>query len=278
MANPDSSSRYFAKRNSLVSDAPVSSRDCSESTFVMTRIRPALAAAIVCLVTSLLSAAAFVAANNWIGVGDLSAMIAWSLPLAGLIYVAFSQLVVRLSRMHTAWLYVTLTLVGAAAGIVWTIVAALLLGGWIAAFSFPVLFCWVSSGLASGIACVWMQRPRSWPLATVVIVSVAVALLQLGKFALAPEPVVDVVLAPGTTQADEERFWMDVIGQRTGRTPTEHTLLDGISAAGISAYEAGRPVITVRFNKRLSRKRRDSLIARIQRAPIVARVDTLRKQ
>jgi hypothetical protein len=96
----------------------------------------------------------------------------------------------------------------------------------------------------------------------------------MNAYALEPEPRVRVVLAPGTTQVDEERFWHEVIGE-PGRTPTERSLAEGITSAGIFDYEAGRPVFTVTFKKGISGERRDSLIARIRRSAIVARVYTV---
>jgi hypothetical protein len=233
-----------------------------------------LLAAVVALVMSLSGAVAFLAANDWFGAGDLPAMVVWTLPLAGLIYLCFRPVSVRLERSSAVWHYLTLVPLGGLVALGWTVGVALVLGGWILAFSFPVLFCWIAGGLAAGVFAAWLPRLRSWPAAAALAAGVVVGLLQLNAYALTPEPRVRVVLAPGTTHADEERFWREVIG-RPGRRPTEHKLLEGISGAGISAYEAGRPVFTVSFDKGLPRERRDSLIAQIRRSRIVARVDTV---
>ncbi len=44
-----------------------------------------------------------------------------------------------------------LAAIGVLTGVLWTFAAALILGGWIGAFSFPVLYCWAIGGLLGGL-------------------------------------------------------------------------------------------------------------------------------
>jgi hypothetical protein len=236
--------------------------------------RSALLGAVVLVVTSLASAVFFIALDDWFGVEDVSAFIFWSLPLAGLVYLSFRKLPARLTSAAPLLRYPALAIIGGIAGIGWTIVVALLLGGWIGAFSIPVFICWVAGGLVAGIAAVWHSDRRSWHAAVVSLILIVAALLPAGEYILEPEPHVRVVLGPQTTHADEETFWREVVGT-PGRTPTEHGLIEGISGVGIVDYERGRPVFEVRLRKGISRQRHDSILSRIHHASIVARIDTL---
>lgn len=236
--------------------------------------RSALPAAFIALLGSVAAAIAFLATNEWFGAGDLPGMVVWSLPLAGLIYVSFRPVVARLAAASPVWRYVVLVVLGGLLGLAWTVAAALLLGGWILAFSFPVLFCWISGGLVAGSVAAWRSERRTWPAAVVLVLLVIVALLRLNDYAQAPAPRVRVVLAPGTDNADEERFWREVVG-RPGRRAGEFDLLDGISSVAATGHDAGRSVFTVTFRKSLDREERDSLIAQIRRSRIVGSLEVL---
>jgi hypothetical protein len=75
-------------------------------------------------------------------------------------------------------------------------------------------------------------------------------------------------LASGLSSKDINRFWQEVIG-RPGSHPGEHSLLDGISGAGVADYENGSPVIVVSLNKHLRANRRDVILAKIRQSPWV---------
>jgi hypothetical protein len=209
--------------------------------------------------------------NEWFGAGDLMPMAVWSLPLAGLVYLGVRAASHALAARAALVRYAFLVLVGLLTGIAWTVLAGLLLGGMIHAFSFPVFICWTVGGGLGGAAAAWVPDRRSWPVAVSFVFAATGAMLWFNRWAEIPEPHVRVILAPGTSPVDQNRFWNEVIGIR-GRRPTEHRLLDGISGAGITDYEGDQPVITVRFRKQLSQPRRDSLIARIERSQLVAKV------
>lgn len=231
-------------------------------------------AALVAVLASVAVAVAYLATNQWFGVGDLPGMLIWSLPLGALIYLCFRPLVARLGESRALWRYAALVMVGGVLGIVWTVATMLILGGWIMAFSFPVPFCWVAAGLLAGIAAAWLPVRRSWPIASVLVVIVLLGLARLNAYAQAPEPRVRVVMAEGTSDADINTFWQEVIG-RPGQRPGEFEVLEGISGAGVTGYEGERPVFTVSFRKRLDTERRNALIAHIQKSPLVERVEIM---
>ena len=229
---------------------------------------------IVFLATSLGTALVFLALNNWSGAGDMPAFIFWSLPPSAAVFLMFRKLKPHLRDTAAFWRYALLSILGGTLGFGWTVIAALLLGGWIAAFSVPVLLCWIAGGAFAGIAAAWHSDSRSWPVALLSSVLIVAMLFAEGKSMLEPAPHMRVVLRPETTHADIDRFWNEVVGD-PGRTPTEHSMIEGVSGVGIVDYEDGRPVFDVRIRKGVSRERRDSIVARIRGASFVARLDTL---
>lgn len=230
-------------------------------------------AGLVALVGSIGSALAFLASNEWFGAGDLSAMVVWSLPLGTLIVVTARVLSSRLAAARTIWQYFTLVPVCALVGVIWAIIVALLLGGYVGAFSFPVLFCWIAGATLGGITAAWLARPRSWPAAMLLLAALLVGLGRLNAYAANPEPRVRVVVKPNATPAEVQRVWTEVLGRPTER-PGEHSMLPGISSISASGYEGSSAVFTVTFWTRSSDRQRDSLVALILRSPLIARVDS----
>jgi hypothetical protein len=153
-------------------------------------------------------------------------------------------------------------------GITTTVLASLILGGWVMAFSFPVLFCWVVAGLLAGVVAAWLMSPKSWPAAIALTTLIIFALFRANVYAQAPEPRLRVVLAPGLNSYDVNRFWQEVIGS-PGPHPGEHALLDGISGAGVAGYENESTVIVVSLSKHLRADRRDVILAKIRQSPLV---------
>ena len=94
----------------------------------------------------------FLSLNEWFGAGDLPAMLAWSLPRGGIVAVLAGRTLRRTSTKSRVVETSALAAVGILAGVGWTFAAAAILGGWIGAFSFPVLYCWGIGGLAGGLA------------------------------------------------------------------------------------------------------------------------------
>jgi hypothetical protein len=236
--------------------------------------RSAIFAAIVMVVTSLAIALVFFSLNNWFGAGDIPAFIFWSLPAAGIVYASFGRLPTRVMDARAPLRFPIVAIIGGALGLVWTIIAGLLLGGWILAFGVPVLLCWIGGGMFAGVAAAWHSDPRSWPAALLSSTLIVTMSLLQGKNMLEPEPHVRVVLRSEATHADVDRFWTEVIGN-PGRRPGEHSFIEGVWRVGIVDYKGGRPVFDVGMKRGISRERRDSIFSRIHGASFVARLDTL---
>lgn len=229
-------------------------------------------AGIIAVLGAVGAALAYLASNAWFGAGDLSAMVIWSLPLGALLAVTAGVLSRRLIAVRALWHYVALVPTGAVVGYLWTLVAAVVMGPWIGAFSFPVLFCWVAGGMLGGIAAAWLARPQSWPAA---LLLAAILLVSLGRLnTYAPESRVRVIVKPGATPEEVNRVWTEVLGRPTGR-PGEHDMLPELSSVAASGSEGVSAVLTVSFWKSTSRRERDSLVALILRSPLVARVDSV---
>ena len=115
-------------------------------------MRPASAAAIVSIISAVATATLYLAFNDWFGASDLLPMFFWSLPLGALVWFAMRRAGPRFVDRRPRARTTILAAIGAVTGFLWTFLAALLLGGFIGAFSFPVLYCWTLGGLLGGVA------------------------------------------------------------------------------------------------------------------------------
>ena len=233
----------------------------------------ALIAGVTATLGAILAAILYLAANRWFGAGDLSSMVIWSLPLGVLVGLAVRLVAARFTRAGRLWRFAALVAIGGGIGLVWTIAAGLILGAWIGAFSFPVLFCWFAGGLLGGVVGAWASDLRAWPVAAALVIGILVALIQLNAYALAPEPRVRVVLRAGATATEVARAWTEVVGRPTPQG--HHDLLPGITSVSADGYVGDSPVLLVSFSKHLSEEERQRLMAGFQRSPLVARVQAV---
>src|SRR5437870_2553489 len=103
-------------------------------------MRPSRVAGIVSVIGAVICAALYLSLNDWFGAGDLPAMLVWSLPLGALVAFSVGRAFARVSGRSQRVRMTALATTGALTGVLWTFAAALILGGWIGAFSFPVLY------------------------------------------------------------------------------------------------------------------------------------------
>jgi hypothetical protein len=199
-------------------------------------------------------------------------MAIWSLPLAVLVAIGARLCGARLDRWPALVAYPVAVLLGGALGLLTFVFTAFVLGGWIGAFSFPVLFCWVFGGVVSLGALVWIGRRHTWPAAVLLAFAAVVVLARANSYARAPAPRIRVYAKANATDAEVQRIWTDVIGQ-PHPCGQGSDMLEGLSGASASGREGPHEILTVSFRKGASRERRDSIIARIRRSPLVARVE-----
>ena len=219
------------------------------------------------------TAARYLAANDWFGVEDLPALVAWSVPLAALVYFSFRAATRRMAA-PTALPYLVLPLIGAVLGFLWTIFVSLILGGWIIAFSFPVLVCWVLAGLLAGVVAALLLSPKLWPAGIALPALALFALSRINDYAQPAQTNLLVVLAPGLSTDDVNRFWQEVIGHPDPH-PGEHSLLEGITAASVISYEHGSPVVAVNLARHITTDQRDSILATIRKSRLVRSAEVM---
>jgi hypothetical protein len=238
------------------------------------RRRSALLVAAVAWLASLAAAVSYLATNNWFGAGDLYGMAIWSLPLVALVAVGARLCGARLNHWPAPVAYPVAVLLGGALGLLTFVVTAFVLGPWIGAFSFPVLFCWVFGGVVSLGSLVWIGRRQTWPAAVLLALAAVVVLARANTYAQAPAPRIRVYAKANATDAEVQQIWTDVIGQ-PHPSGQGSDMLDGLSGASASGREGQHQILTVSFRKATRRERRDSIIARIRRSPLVARVEAV---
>lgn len=224
-------------------------------------------------VAAVASAASYVAVHQWFGRGDLAAMATWSSPLALGVAVVIPVVARRVSRLGIAPALLTLLGAGVMLGVLWTGAVAMILGGWIATFSFPVLVCWTAGGFFGGVTAVCLERPRSWRLAAAAGLVGVLGISRVDAYEPAPERAIRVILRPMATDDDVEKVWTTVLARRTGRGD-EHTFLPSLSSIAASGREGSSPVLVATFWSGVSQRTRDSVVAEIARSPLILRVDT----
>jgi len=231
------------------------------------RIGAAAVASLTALATALGSATAYLHLNHWFGAGDLRAMVFWSVPVAAGVCLA-SLLVLKPAK--PAFRYLAAVLLGVGIGVAWTVGAAFLLGGWIFAFSFPVPVCWTAAGVAGLVAAVWVDSPKTWWIAVLLLSLTAIGVARTFRYAQEPPPRVVLHLKPGITEAEIHDVWDKVLGEtHPGRTGVD--LKEPISdiSRDVVAHEV---VFVVGFRKGQTAAR-DHLLAEVARSPLIARIE-----
>jgi MFS family permease len=94
-------------------------------------------------------------------VGDFFAFAIWSVGLALLVSVV-SGFTSSWLRSHVASYvkFISVGSIGAATGIIWSTIVASILGQWIGAFSFPVLYCWIGGAVLGSCSQVLIASGR----------------------------------------------------------------------------------------------------------------------
>lgn len=224
--------------------------------------------------TAVAAAASYVAAHQGFGRDDLVAMAVWSLPLALATSVVMARVARRRAGRGALPTFLLLVSAGGLIGGLWSVAAALLLGAWIAAFSFPVLICWVAGGVVGAATAATMLQPRSWPASAIVTGLVVFGVQRVDNYRPPPESAIRVVLRPNATAAEVDSVWTTVLGRRTGRGD-EHSLLPSLSSVSGDSREGPSPVIVATFWRGTRDRTRDSVTAEVRRSPLVSRVDVV---
>lgn len=221
---------------------------------------------------ALAAATSYVAAHQGFGRGDLPALAFWSVPLMLGLALLLPRLARRFSTAGAAVTSLVMIAAGIFAGLLWSIAAALILGPWIAAFSFPLLFVWTAGGLLGGVTAAAVLRPGSWAIAVTTVLLASFGMRRVDTYRPPPESAIRVVLVPNATAGQVDEVLTAVLSRRTGRGD-EHYFLPGVSSMGGAPREGTSPVIVAQFERGTSQRTRDHVIAIVRRSPLVLRVD-----
>lgn len=235
----------------------------------VTRIQRTIAAASA-FAAAMLATVAYLAVDDWFGAGDLSAMSLWSLALFLTTYATAGVV----ARRRSAWRYVVAVLLGPLNGILVTVIAALVLGPWMGAFSFPAPLCWTFGGLAGLTVAAWLPNRSHWVPALALPTAAVGVLIAISMYLRAPERRIALYLKPNASEAEIQRVWDSVIGRPSGRGHGV-ALLKEISGAGLDGYKDNEAVISVTLWPHTSQHVQDSLVGLFKTSSLVSRVVVL---
>jgi hypothetical protein len=150
----------------------------------------ALLVAIATVLIAVGIAAVFATANTR-SLNELPGFFVWSIPLGATIGLFARQ--PRLPRLPAFARAIATALLGLAAGLVSTMLGWAIMGGWMLAWNFPVLYCWTLAGVIGALSAMLLHRAGS---PTHAAIGGFVALLPLAALWVAgnqPEPGVIIV-------------------------------------------------------------------------------------
>jgi hypothetical protein len=211
------------------------------------------------VVVSTLYATVHISSNDWFGSADSIFALIWSLFASPGLYVVLRAFDRRMDTWSVSKAYGVATLSGILFGTGWTLIAAVLTGGWLGVPNYPVLLSWLSGALASFALCAAMRRPSTWPLA---LFTAAFPILVLviglqGAFEQPPDILVEL-----RTDATEE----EVVALWSHIRPIEETMT-------VYRFDTATTyAIGVSFYPGTSVDRRAEIIAEIRASGLVARV------
>ncbi len=230
---------------------------------------PALLLAVVSWVVALVA----VARHSWFSAGDLHPFAFWCLLAAAFAYPAMRTLQRGTAGAGNLTLLSAASVAGLSFGVVWTFLVALVMGGWIGAFGFPVLLCWIVGSVVGFLGSAVAIRPRVWLGAGALAVGVPIAVAGVLAWLSITPPDAVVYFKSGTTHEQVSRVWTEVLG-----IPTERgtKLLDGVQSMA-AAGDATRRGIRLSFRPGTSEERRAEILSRTDSVPYVEEiVDTPR--
>jgi hypothetical protein len=159
---------------------------------------------------------------------------------------------------------------GGLVGLAWTLGVAVILGGWIGAFSFPVLLCWITGAAAAFSGVSALRHTRLW-LPAIVFIGVLPAGMRAGSEWAFPQPPDAVVyFKPGTTR-QEMNYVMNEVLSRPHSAGRGFAPLEGISSLGTGDGHGGRG-LRVSFWRGVRKSTREAILSPVRELDVVAAV------
>lgn len=224
-----------------------------------------LVAALLLAVVSWAVALAYVARYYWTDAGDLRSFALWCLLAAALACPAMRILQLRGTRMGSLLLLSIASLAGLAFGIAYTYLMALIVGGWIGAFGFPVLLCSIVGSVVGFLAVCVALRPRVWLAAGGLAVALPIAAAAVMAWRSQAPPDAIVYFTQGTTDEQIAHVWNEVLGVPTNRGTKP---LDGVQSMA-AAGDSTRRGIRLSFQPGTSEEPRAAILSRARSVPFV---------
>ncbi|MBD0339225.1 MAG: hypothetical protein ICV67_08070 [Thermoleophilia bacterium] len=226
----------------------------------MERGANALLAFAATISASLLAAIVLTVITGW-GGDDLGAFFFWSVPFGFFLGIVAGVAGRRLTHPRLA--ATVASALGALAGLLWTVVVALLLGGYFFAFGFPVLLAWMAGGAAGLAAGAGLESPRALRVARIG----AYGILGLVLVLLALTPVIALILE------DEP----DLVAHVRAGTPEPQTTdlayraLDQVAVVSVTQNDP--LVLEIQLADDATGEEHRRVRAWLERSPLVERVD-----
>jgi hypothetical protein len=198
------------------------------------------------------------------GTSELQGFFVWSLPLDFTVAAFASQ--PRFPRLRPGLRAAAVTAFGCLAGVLWTLVGWLLIGGWMLAWDFPVLYCWALAGALGAVGSAVADGTIALTPAGLGLGSVVATVVGLWLYGTRPEPAVlivyrespdfdaaqrvldSVLTRPYRTGVGRETIWPTTTYSRTQTAKGETAALIGVrepaSRDSIRAVLRNHPLVS----------------------------------
>jgi hypothetical protein len=211
------------------------------------------------------SAFIHVAQNDWFGAGDLRGFAFWVLIFSALIYPFLHFLHKKTVSKSLLISYGSALLTSLVLTFLFILLLILVLGPWIGAFSFPVLFCLLIGSSIGSILTVYISRPKTWVPAIASTLTLPVLFYVLVSVLLAEPDQLLVTFSEDVTYVELNSF--------TGH----ETNIDGVK--GFSRVDAnGETRIKVWFDPGLSDKKRNVIVDRFDSLWYVSKLTDIKNE
>lgn len=213
------------------------------------------------LSASLVAAVVTVIGTGW-GGDDVGVFFFWTIPFAGLLALPARKVARRLPHGRAA--VAAAAALGSVAGLLWTIVVALLLGPYVQAFGFAIWLAWAAGGAVGLVAGTAIEAPRPLRLArrvaygTLALVLAANVVLVVAFAVFEPRADVVAELDPDTSVDSANSFVSRVV----------------MAQSGVESVTQNDPhVLEIELFEGTTEAERSKLVETLQSSPIVERVE-----
>lgn len=210
-------------------------------------------------VTAWGSALIYFGLNDWFGAGDLRGFAFWMLIFSFLIYPILSFLSKKTSTKNLIKSYGIALLTSLLITIIFILLMLTILGAWIGAYSFPVLFCLLIGASFGTISTVYIKQPNSWVSAVVSVSMLPLIFYVLVSILLAEPNKLRISIKEEATHVEVQSL-VDYIIE-----------VDGVR--GFARVDgSGETRILISFDSGLSDRRWEEIVSDLESIPIIVKL------